>query len=388
MDFSEYPLWFILYSVEPIKRSLAPDIKHFLEKKIVLLTGPRQVGKTYLSRSLTPSFEYLNFDSQNDRRVIRDQIWNRHKELLILDEIHKMKSWKRWVKGIYDTEGVRPRILVTGSSRMDISKRVGDSLAGRHFLVRLNPFSVNEITNKPSGDLIDTMLELGTFPEPFLGGSKKQADLWRRGHLDVILKQDLLEIENVRNIKAIELLVDLLSERVGSGISYAKLAETLNVSPHSVKKWIEILENMYVVFCVYPYVKNIAKAIKKEPKVYFYDVGRVRSHAGGKLENLVALHLLKRNQFLEDTSGKHLRLAYIRDKNKHEIDFAIEEDKKLTHLIEVKSSEDSFNGSLNYFSQLLKPSRAVQIVKNLKRETHQKNYKTLDLTGFLLSLET
>jgi predicted AAA+ superfamily ATPase len=371
-----------------IKRSVAPFLIEFLNKKIVLLAGPRQVGKTFLSRSLFKKIEYLNFDVSEDRAIIQSKTWNRERELLVLDEVHKMKGWKRWAKGIYDTEGVRPKILITGSSRLDTSKKVGDSLAGRHFMVRLNPFSLNELTTSPSLKTIDDMLLLGTFPEPLLSGSERQARLWRKSHLDVILKQDLIELEQVRDIKSIELLVDLLSERVGSGISYAHLAQNLNVSPHTVKRWIEHLENMFVIFSVYPYVKNVAKAIKKEPKIYFYDLGRVKSGDGGKLENLVALHLLKRNQFIEDTEGRTLRLCYIRDQNRHEIDFVIEDERILTHLIEVKSSDDAFNTSLNYFSGSLKPQKALQVVKNLKREKHYDTHKIVGLIDFLTSLET
>ncbi len=166
------------------------------------------------------------------------------------------------------------------------------------------------------------------------------------------------------------------------------MALDLNVSAVTVKKWIQILEKFYIIFVVHPYSKNLSKSIKKEPKIYFYDNGQVEGDAGAKLENLVALHLLKRNQFLEDTEGRKIRLAYIRDKEKREVDFAIEEKNHISHLIEVKTSDDQFNTSLNYYSVKIKPKQALQLNLNLKREKDFEFYKVRRLADFLYELET
>ena len=123
-------------------------------------------------------------------------------------------------------------------------------------------------------------------------------------------------------------------------------------------------------------------------KVFFYFVFRKRIFFIFNIENLVALHLLKRNQFLEDTEGKTIRLGYLRDKNKREIDFAIEENGSLTHLIEVKKSEDGFNPNLNYFSLRLQPTKALQLVWDLKREKDYETFEVKDLALYLSKLET
>ncbi|MGZ3796663.1 MAG: ATP-binding protein, partial [Pseudobdellovibrionaceae bacterium] len=230
---------------------------------------------------------------------------------------------------------------------------------------------------------------LGTFPEPFLSNSPTKAALWRKSHMDIIVRQDLIELESLKDILSIEFLIQALQRRVGQQIVYKNLATELNVSPHTVKKWIQILESFFIIFLVYPYTKNVLDAVKKEPKIYFYDVGQVKTDEGFKIENLVALHLLKRNQFLEDTEGVKARLCYIRDKKKREIDFAIEIDHQLTHLIEVKKSDDQFNPHLNYFSQRLKPEIALQLVWDLDREKDFENFKVRNLINYLQdSLET
>lgn len=371
-------------------RSLTPQIIEDLEKKIVLLSGPRQVGKTDLSKRLFPSqFDYLNFDTATDRQVIRKQSWSRKHELIIFDEIHKMRDWKRWLKGIYDTEGVRPRLLATGSARMDTFRRGGESLAGRHHLHRLHPFSVAELKGIfPAKEALDSLLQFGGFPEPLLSQSEESSKRWRRSHLNRILREDLLDLEKVRELKQLEILVELLSERVGSTLSYASLAKDLEISPHTVKKWIEILERLFVIFIVTPYSKNIARSILKEPKIYFFDTGRVTAQEGSRLENTVACALLKRQQFLEDTRDESINLHYIKDKTKKEVDFLTVKEKRLEYLIEVKTSDEQLSPSLRYYSEKLKPQKAIQLVQHLKREQQIHGIELLDAAQWLGALET
>lgn len=375
-----------------IRRSITDRLQQDLEEKIVLLAGPRQVGKTFLSNSLVPErTTYLNFDSEKDRSVIQRLAWSRQTDLVVFDEIHKMKNWKRMIKGIYDTEGVRPRLLVTGSARMDITRRGGESLAGRHFLFRLHPFSLKEIhdsTKESPREILDRLLARGGFPEPYLKNSDTMANRWRKNHLDRILREDLLDLENVRDLKSIEILVQLLSERVGSTISYSSLARDLEVSPHTIKRWIGILESLYVIFIVTPYSRNLAKAILKEPKIYFYDTGRVRGDPGARLENLVACALLKRANFLEDTLGMDSSIHYVRDVERREVDFVTLRERKVEFLAEVKWSDSEVAPSLRYFTDRLNPTKSIQLVKDLERPLQIKGIQVERVEDFLLSLET
>ena len=202
-----------------MKRYLTKYIQEDLAKKIVLLTGPRQTGKTTLSKMLKSDYDYFNFDNLEDRLSLQKKSWDRSKDLVIFDELHKLKNWKSWLKGVYDTEGIPPSLLVTGSAKLDTYKKVGDSLAGRFFQFRMHPLDLKEIKTFVNPENLETelekLLEIGGFPEPFLNGTNRFYNRWKKSHLDIILKQDLIDLENVQQIIQIETLIQLLKNRVG-----------------------------------------------------------------------------------------------------------------------------------------------------------------------------
>lgn len=373
-----------------MKRYLETPIKNDLQEKIVLLSGPRQVGKTTLSRQLIPAHSYLNYDASSDRRVIMAEEWTRDIDLVIFDELHKMKNWKSWIKGIYDSEGVIPALLITGSARLDTYTKGGESLAGRFFPFRLHPFTVKEICSlsdeKPE-DILNRLLKVGGFPEPYLKNSEVFAKRWRRVHTDTIIRQDLLDLERVRDIKSIEILIDLLRARGGSTISYTSLANDLQVSIHTVKHWLQILENMYIIFPVRPYHKNIARSILKESKYYLYDTGAVDNGFGAKLENTVACALLRELHFLEDTTGSRVALHFLRNKEKQEVDFLVVIDNKPVSMIEVKTADDAFSPALFRFHKFLPTAKPIQIVYKLKRKKTKEAVSMLSVHEFLKNVQ-
>ncbi|OGT56656.1 MAG: ATPase [Gammaproteobacteria bacterium RIFCSPHIGHO2_12_FULL_42_10] len=354
-----------------MKRIIQSDIQKDLPSKIVLLTGPRQCGKTTLSKQLYESYDYFNYDSAEDRLALIKKSWDRNKKLLILDELHKMNGWKRWLKGIYDTEGIPPEILVTGSARLDVSRKMGDSLAGRYFQFRLHPLDLKEISQHDKRDinqLFNQLWHCSGFPEPFFKNDVTYYKRWRRTHLDIILRQDLLDIYTGHDIQTIETLVLLLKERVGSTVSYASLARDLERDPNTIKRWLQLLENLYIIFRVTPFHKNIARSLLKEPKYYFYDHAYVDEDKGARLENLVACALLKELQLIEDTQGIRTNLHYLRTKEGKELDFLIFQENKPSHLIEIKWSDDAPGRGFGYFSELLPQAKKIQLVKEIKRE--------------------
>lgn len=304
----------------------------------------------------------------DDRLGLQERSWDRTKPLIIFDELHKLKNWKSWLKGIYDKEGIPPSILVTGSARLDTYKKGGDSLAGRFFQFRLHPLDLKEIYTylKPDDPEIelDKFLSFGGFPEPFLNGTSRFDNRWKKSHLDIILKQDLIDIENVQQITQIETLIQLLKHRVGSPISYSSLAQDLQCSDKTVKRWLTILENMYVLFKVPPFHKNIARAIQKAPKFYFYDTGQVLGEQGIKLENAVACAIQKELHFQEDCMGEQGKLYYVKNKDGKEIDFCISRDETPSLLIEVKWNDNSLSPNFEIFKKFFPNIRMVQISKN------------------------
>ncbi len=375
-----------------MERYLKKFILEDLNRKIILLTGPRQAGKTTLSKMLTDNFDYLNYDNSDHRLQFFEKSWDRAKDLLIFDELHKLKNWKSWLKGIFDTEGIPPSIIVTGSAKLDTYRKVGDSLAGRFFQFRLHPLDLKEIRTSLNPDnleeSLDKLLTIGGFPEPFLDGSTRFYNRWKKSHLDIILKQDLIDLENVQQITSIETLIQLLKKCVGSPVSYSSLAGDLQCSDKSIKRWLTILENMYVIFKVPPFHKNVARSILKSPKYYFYDNGQVDGDPGAKLENLVACSLLKEIHFRADCFGESLQLNYLKNKDGREIDFLVTRDAVPELMIEVKWADETLSSNFKIFEKYLPKARKLQLVKEMKREKTYPDGAEVRMAHNWLSRET
>mgnify|MGYP001597791853 CR=1 FL=1 len=351
-------------------RYLDDAVANDLESKMVLVTGPRQAGKTTLVRSFVDQSKgglYLNYDNAVDRKKILSQSWNDDNRLLAFDEIHKYSRWKNFLKGIYDTEKARHRFLVTGSARLDIYRRGQDSMFGRYFLWRLYPFCLAELTElklvkESPAMLLQRLLEHSGFPEPFLKNSKTFTRRWRTLRAELVFRQDIREIEQIKDIAMLEQLHDLLRSRVGGMVAMANLARDLEIAPKTVKAWIEALERSYALFTVRPYAGKIARAILKPPKIYFFDNGEVEGDTGQRFENLVATHLIKRLDFLTDSTGHRYELNYVRDKEGREVDFVIIKDKKPVALIEAKYADSVPHAPLIYFGKKLGIRNCLQLV--------------------------
>ena len=352
-----------------MKRYLDDRVQADLAQKMVFLTGPRQVGKTTLSLQWIDrqGGQYLNYDVPADRALMRKQLWNPQAQLLVLDEIHKMAGWKAWLKGVYDGKAAHQQLLVTGSARLDTFRQSGESLAGRLFGVRLHPLSVREWCEQAGAapaEALTHLLERGGFPEPCLAPDKEQAERWRRQYFDGLVRNDVLEFSRIQELNAIRLFAQLLRSRVGSPLSLASIARDLGVSPVTLKKYLDILEALYIVFVVRPWHDNIARATLQTPKVYFYDTGLVEGDEGLRFENLVATALLKQVQWQHDVQGKEAGLHYIRTKDGAEVDFALSDKNQLTHLVECKLSDDKPHRALQRFSLEKAPVQAVQLVRH------------------------
>lgn len=353
-----------------MERKQTAKIIKDLEKKMIFLVGPRQVGKTWLSREIGKRFQRsfsLNYDRAEDRQIMKKESWPKDTDLLILDELHKMKGWKNYLKGVFDTKEPGLRILVTGSARLNTFRQAGDSLAGRFFVHRLLPFSLAELKGTSMASSINRLIERGGFPEPFLAETAEDAARWRSQYIDGLVRTDILDFETVHNLRAVQMVFELLRQRVGSPISFSSIAEDVQISPLTVKKYIEIFEALFIVFRVTPHSRNIARSILKEPKVYFFDTGLVDGDAGSKFENFAAVSLLKQTLAKSDATGRNYEVKYLRTKEGKEVDFVLTEDSEATEFIEIKSSEKALSPNLLYFAEKY-GIKGTQVVKELKRE--------------------
>jgi predicted AAA+ superfamily ATPase len=375
-----------------MKRYLDALVLKDLATKMVVLTGPRQVGKTTLARQFMTSFDsaqYLNWDVMPDRTVLQRQSWNPRAKLLVMDEIHKMREWKNWLKGVVDGRAPGQALLVTGSARMETFRQGGDSLAGRYFAFRLHPFSVREWSEQQQvtpADALDHLLLRGGFPEPCLAANATQADRWRSQYFNDLIREDVLEFSRVHEINTMRLFVTLLRERVGSPLSLASIARDLAVAPATLKRYLDILQALFIVFTVQPWHHNIARALLQSPKVYFFDTGLVNGDEGVRLENAVAGMLLKHVHFLQDSAGRTVGLHYIRTKDGAEVDFALSENGKVSRMIECKLGDNTPHRGLIRFACQFTEADAVQIVYNLRQEELRNGIRITDAANWLNGL--
>lgn len=347
------------YNTRMLKRYLFDQIKADLKRKMVFVGGPRQVGKTTLSKRLLKDPQaYLNWDfSEHREKILKKEL--PPTALWIFDEIHKYRPWRNYLKGLYDVHKEQHQILVTGSARLDFYRFGGDSLQGRYHYLRLHPLSVAELNIKTSADFQELLL-LSGFPEPFFGKSETEAKRWSREYRNRLIREDVTSLERIQDLGNLELLMLRLPQLVGSPLSINAIREDLQVSHKTVVHWLRVLERMYAVFRLAPFGAPKIRAVKKEQKHYHFDWSLV-SEPSLRFENLVASHLLKWAHFCEDTEGKDIEVRYFRDIDSREVDFVITENQEPKRFIECKWSDAEIGKGLRYLKLRFPHCEAWQI---------------------------
>ncbi|MCB1119038.1 MAG: ATP-binding protein [Chlamydiia bacterium] len=352
------------------KRYLTEAVLEDLEHKMVFLSGPRQVGKTTLSRELIgehyPHAAYCNWDFKDDRKKILSGSWDASANLVIFDEIHKYRRWKNLIKGYYDKWKERFKFLVTGSARLNVFRRGGDSLQGRYHSFRLHPFSLTEcfglrIEQKPFHDLLfseippshedlNLLVHYGGFPEPLIRQNERHLRRWHKEKIERLFQEDVRDLETIRDLSLMEVLSDLLPNRVGSLLSLNSLREDLEISHRSITHWMNVLEKLYYHYRIYPYVSQKIRSLKKEPKLFLWDWSEVIDE-GARWENCIGSHLRKFVHYLQDYQGYQAELYFLRDRDKREIDFLVTINQKPWFACEVKLTNHNLSTHLNYFAE-------------------------------------
>ncbi len=385
-------------------RYIESAIHEDLIRKMVFVAGPRQVGKTTLARRVLASSGagiYLNWDNRGDRKEIRAARWPAGPAAVALDEIHKWRGWKGWLKGEFDKHRGAISFLVTGSARLDIYRRGSDSLQGRYHHYRLHPFSQIEgggerpssgpepgralTFGAGSAETLGALVQFGGFPEPFLAQSARAHRRWQKERLERVVREDVRDLDTVRDLSSLELLADLLPDRVASPLSLNALREDLEVSHRALTHWIDVLERLYYVVRVRPFESAKVRSLRRLPKAYLWDWSEVAA-PGPRAENLVAMHLLKLCHFLQDHDGHRVDLHYLRDRTGREVDFLVTHNRKPWFAVEVKLSETAIDRSLLYFRDRLRIPFTYQVVLQGTRDFVEDGVRCLPAATFLSGL--
>jgi uncharacterized protein len=390
--------------VASVMRYSAPTLAEFARDKMVFLSGPRQVGKTTLALNWLEERggTYLNWDVSEDRKRILAPgfVSSLTAPAVVLDEIHKYARWKSLVKGLFDKRGKELEIVVTGSARLDLFQRGGDSLLGRYELLRLHPLSVGELTEPtlrappmdwltvaPASEPPDVWKRLegrSGFPEPYFKDDRRQHRRWSGRRRELLVREDLRELSQIRTLSLVEHLALLLPSRVGAPLSVNGLREEVQVAYDTAKSWLDALERLYFCYRIPPYTKRIARSLKKEQKLYLWDWSEVED-AGPRFENMVASHLLKAVHAWNDVGDGPFALHYWRDVDKREVDFVLTERGKPVVAIECKQADTTPAPDLLRLGELLSVPQ-IQLVSEPGVDVAWKRCRVVTAARYLAGL--
>ena len=352
-------------------------------RQMAFVSGPRQVGKTTVSEAMATT--YLNWDDEDVRKAIQsgqrslaakyglDNI-SGDKRIVVFDEIHKYSRWKQFLKGFYDLYGKRFGIVATGSARMDVYKKGGDSMMGRYFPYRMHPLSVAELldTSIPCERLVrqpkrladeewNALLHFGGFPDPFVMRDVRFSRRWNSLRFDQLTKTDMRDLTRIGELDQLSALAEMLANRSGEQLVYKSLGCDLGIDEKTAKKWVKALKHLYFGFEVRPWFKNVENSIRKKPKWYLRDWANIPDE-GKRAETLIACHLLKAVEGWTDLGYGEFSLGYLRDKSKREVDFVVVRDRIPWFLVEVKKGKESLSDALAFFQRRIGAKHAFQVV--------------------------
>lgn len=362
-----------------IERSLTPiAFSEEWGRQMRFIIGPRQSGKTTLAKFKLEREKSLRLYYLWDLRSVRNRYKSnqlfftadsppaRKPQWVCFDEIHKIPKWKNALKAIFDSASDHYRFIISGSAKLGLFRKAGDSLSGRYFTFHLFPLALHEVARRPASlnlspgtarDFIQrkldsavyreeelcALLEYSGFPEPFLKQSKVFLSKWSEDYTDTVIKEDIGSLTRIIDKEYLYDLYDLLPETTGNPISASALASHLELSHPTVKNYLRRLEEFYLAFKIHPYSKNIKRALLKAPKCYLYNWTRIKD-PGKRFENYVAAELVTQIHLWGEASEDRYHLFYIRNKQKEETDFLLLKNKEPWLLLETKLSDGPIPG--------------------------------------------
>ena len=352
-------------------------------RQMVLLSGPRQVGKTTVGEGLASN--YLSWDDDDVRKAVmagQKAVVNsfgladlsERNRIVVFDEIHKFRSWKQFLKGFYDVYAKGMKIVATGSAKMDVYKKGGDSMMGRYFPYRMHPLSVAELldVSLPGDALVrspkrladeewNALLRFGGFPDPFVRRDMRFSRRWNALRFDQLTRADIRDLTQIGELDQLAVLAEILGHRSGEQLVYRNLSAEVGVDEKTIKKWVKALRDLYFGFEIRPWFKNIENSIRKTPKWFLRDWAQVEDE-GKRAETFVACHLLKAVEGWTDLGYGDFTLNYLRDKQKREVDFLVVRDGKPWFLAEVKKGRESISENIAFYQRKTGARHAFQVV--------------------------
>lgn len=350
-----------------IKRDVSETVLKYADQyPVITITGPRQSGKTTLSRELFAHKQYVSLEDIDERLFAQKDsrgFLNRFPDGAIIDEIQRAPDIISYIQTIVDNRKKEGMFILTGSQQFELMEQISQSLAGRTALVRLLPFSLNEAYSSfsivPS---VDEVLYRGFFPRIF--DKKLDPTEAMQFYVNTYIERDLRKLINIKDLSKFEIFLKLCAGRSGQILNYSSLGNDCGINHNTVKNWISVLEASYLIKLLQPYYRNYNKRLIKSPKLYFLDTGlacfllnivnkdQLASHPlkGALFETFVLTEILKKRF----NSGKIDHLYYFRDNVGNEVDLICDYGEEV-RAIEIKSgqtvAEDFFKG-LSYFSKL------------------------------------
>lgn len=349
-----------------IERSLAEPIKKALPfYPVIVITGPRQVGKTTLCRHLFKDFRYVNLERPSDKQFAINDIEGFVDELgakVIIDEVQNVPEILSYIQVKAD-ENPDLKYVITGSSNFSLLHNITQSLAGRAALFTLLPLSFKELNDYVKSSGIRKIMYNGFFPAIFTKGTPP--DIFYSNYYSTYVERDIRQLSQLKNINTFEVFMRLCAGRAGSELNYSSLAVETGVTAPTIKEWLSLLSASYITYTLQPFFTNINKRLTKSPKLYFYDTGllcfllgienseQLLTHPlrGAIFENLAISEMIKE----KFNNGKIPRLYFYRENAGREVDI-VEENGVILNLYEVKAAKTfnkDFRKNLDYLKKNL-----------------------------------
>jgi predicted AAA+ superfamily ATPase len=366
-----------------VTRDIFPEAKYALSQfRALCITGPRQSGKTTLSKQLFPGKPYLNFENpgiQYEAEQNPEGFLKKYAKGAIFDEVQRVPHIFRYLQEVLDNNTKRGQFILTGSNNFLLQEQVSQSLAGRAGYLTLLPFSYAELVKaKFAYDDINKLIVKGSYPE--IWAENLNPGIWLNSYIQTYIQRDVRLLRNITNLGLFTRFISLCANHAGQILNRETLAKQTGVDTKTILAWLGLLENSYIIFLLQPWYNNMNKRIIKSAKLYFYDTGLlcqllgIRNHTalqkhnayGALFENWVVSEI-KKNRF---NMLQHDELFYFRDSTGNEVDL-ICKNENAPLAIEIKSGKSSDNSqfrALKYWQKLQPESQAILLYGGKKSE--------------------